>query len=131
MKQIFTAASLLLALIACRPDETVRAYGGADRVWALKELGGATFPAEATLTFPKEGEIAGQGPCNRYFGAMKAPYPWFDAGPIGSTRMACPNLPAETAFLKALEAATLSEVAGDTLILSNTEGLEMVFKARE
>ena len=131
MRPIYTLAFALLALAACRTDETVRAYGGADRVWTLKELGGAPFPTTATLTFPKAGEIAGQGPCNRYFGAMKAPYPWFKAGPIGSTRMACPNLNAETAFLNALKAVTLSEVAGDTLILSNTDGLEMVFKATD
>ncbi len=131
MRTFITIALLLTSLTACRADETVRAYGGADQVWTLKELNGATFPTTATLTFPKAGEIAGQGPCNRYFGAMKSPYPWFDAGPIGSTRMACPNLAAETAFLSALEAATVSEVAGDTLILSNTDGLEMVFKSSD
>ncbi|WP_299025300.1 META domain-containing protein [uncultured Sulfitobacter sp.] len=128
MKVVIAVALAALALSACRADETVRAYGGADRIWTLKELGGAVFPATATLRFPKEGEISGQGPCNRYFGAMTAPYPWFDAGPIGSTRIACPEMAAETAFLRALEAATLSEVAGDVLILSNTEGLQMVFK---
>ena len=131
MKILITCALLLASLTACRDDETVRAYGGADQIWTLKELNGAPFPAIATLTFPKEGEIAGQGPCNRYFGAMTAPYPWFDAGPIGSTRMACPNLAAETTFLAALEAATLSEVAGNTLILSDTDGLEMVFKGTD
>ncbi|KEJ91010.1 META domain-containing protein [Sulfitobacter donghicola] len=131
MKPLVIFTLILASLSACRADESVRAYGGADQVWTLKELNGASFPATATLTFPKAGEIAGQGPCNRYFGALSAPYPWFKAGPIGSTRMACPNLPAETAFLKALEAATISEVAGDTLVLSNTDGLEMVFKASE
>lgn len=131
MKTLLTMALLVTSLAACRSDETVRAYGGADRVWTLKLLNGAPFPARATLTFPKAGEIAGEGPCNRYFGAMKVPYPWFDAGPVGSTRMACPEMAAETAFLAALEEATLSEVAGDTLILSNVEGLEMVFKATD
>lgn len=124
-------ATAVLALAACRADETVRAYGGGDRVWTLKELNGAPFPAPATLTFPKTGEIAGRGPCNSYFGAMTVPYPWFDAGPIGSTRIACPDADAETAFLAALEAATLSEVAGDVMILSNTEGLQMIFKATD
>jgi heat shock protein HslJ len=128
MKALITCALLVASLAACREDETVRAFGGADQVWALTELNGASFPATATLTFPKAGEIVGQGPCNRYFGAMTAPYPWFDTGPIGSTRMACPDLVVETTFLAALEAATLSEVAGNTLILSNTDGLEMVFR---
>ncbi|MEH6831495.1 META domain-containing protein [Sulfitobacter sp.] len=131
MKCLITLAILLVALTACRKDETVRAYGGGDRTWTLKILNDAPFPATATLTFPKTGEIAGQGPCNRYFGAMTVPYPWFEAGPIGSTRMACPDLEVETVFLEALQAATLSEVLGDVMILSNTDGLEMVFNATD
>lgn len=131
MKTLFTLTLLLAALSACRKDETLRAYGGGDRTWALKILNDSPFPATATLTFPKAGEIAGQGPCNRYFAAMTVPYPWFDVGVIGSTRMACPDHEAETAFLQALEAATLSEVLGDVMILSNTEGLEMVFNATD
>ncbi|MEQ6249065.1 META domain-containing protein [Sulfitobacter sp. HNIBRBA3233] len=120
-----------LALIACQGDETVRAYGGADRVWTLKELNGSTFGARATLTFPEPGEIGGEAPCNRFFGAMEAPYPWFETGAIGSTRMACPDIEAENAYLAALDAATLAEVSGDTLILSNTTGLVMVFEATD
>jgi heat shock protein HslJ len=131
MRLVCAGLVVLVSITACRKDETVRAYGGADRIWTLKELDGASFPANATLTFPKEGEIAGEGPCNHYFGAMESPYPWFDAGPIGSTRMACPDLAVETIFLNALEAAALSEVAGDILILSNTDGLEMVFRASD
>lgn len=131
MKSLCALFVMLAILTACRQDETVRAYGGGDRTWTLKILNDAPFPATATLTFPKAGEIAGQGPCNSYFGAMTVPYPWFDAGPIGSTRMACPDLKVETVFLEALQAATLSEVLGDVMILSNTEGLEMVFHASD
>lgn len=131
MRTLLTLVLLLTALTACRKDETVRAYGGGDRTWTLKILNGAPFPAPATITFPKAGEIAGQGPCNRYFGAMTVPYPWFETGPVGSTRMACPDSEAETVFFAALEAATLSDVLGDVMILSNTKGLEMVFNATD
>lgn len=131
MKAVVTSILLLLSLTACRGDDPSRVYGDPDRVWTLKTLNGAPFPVAATLTFPKVGEINGQGPCNRYFGAMAASYPQFNAGPIGSTRMACPNLAAETAFLAALEAATLSDIDDDTLTLSNPEGLKMVFKATD
>lgn len=131
MRQTVLAALILIALSACRADESVRVYGGPDRIWLLRELNGSLFPARATLTFPKKGQIAGNGPCNRYFGAMKAPYPAFDAGPIGSTRMGCPDSEAETAFLMALEAATIAKVTKDTLVLSTAQGLEMVFKATD
>jgi heat shock protein HslJ len=62
---------------------------------------------------------------------MTVPYPWFDAGPIASTRLACPALDAEVAFFAALGQATLIEVGGDTLILSNPDGLKMVFTAAD
>ncbi|MGJ8615214.1 MAG: META domain-containing protein [Sulfitobacter sp.] len=128
---MFIRASLisLLLLAACQKDESVRAYGAADKEWRLIELAGKPFNAKATLTFPETGRIAGMAPCNSYGGTMTVPYPWFEAGAIAATKRACPDLAAETAFFSALGAATLSEVLGDTLILSNPDGLSMVFKS--
>ena len=83
----------------------------------------------AILLFGEHGEITGNAPCNRYFGKQTAPYPWFSAKNIGATRRACPELDLEAAYLTALSEMTLSEVAGDTLILSNDLGREMVFKS--
>lgn len=119
----------VLGLGMCDKDETVARYGAADREWVLLELDGTAFPARATLGFPETGKIAGDGPCNRYSGVMTTPYPWFDVGQVISTRMACPDLQAEAAFFKALSEMTESEVAGDTLILRNEAGREMVFTA--
>lgn len=122
----------LIALVAmggCLADETLTGYGAADRIWVLDSIDGVAFAARAELLFPEEGKITGRGPCNQFFGDQRAPYPWFDVGPLGSTRMACPQLSAETAFFRALESMTLSEVAGDTLILSTEDGREMVFRA--
>jgi len=121
----------LLGLSQCGADETVAGYGGAGRVWTLTELNGAPFDARATLTFPEDGKISGQAACNGFSGPMTAPYPWFEVGDMIVTRMACPDLDKETAYLQALGQATQSEVADDTLILSNDDGLEMVFKAFE
>ena len=38
-------------------------------------------------------------------------------GPLATTRMACPAMQTETAFLKALEATTRYEVSGSSLTL--------------
>lgn len=129
---------LRLAIIAgffglsqCDTNETVAAYGAADQVWVLTELDGVAFAARATLTFPAPDKIAGKAPCNSYQGEMNAPYPWFDAEQVATTRMACRDLQAETAFLAALSAMSLSEVSGDTMILTNDAGGEMLFKASE
>ena len=129
MKPVTALMALPIALVltACTGDETLHAYGAGGAEWRLTELDGAPFAARATLEFPEPGRIAGQAPCNRFFGAQTAPYPWFSVQRVGATMMACPDLEQEHRYLTALEAMTLSEVAGDVLILSNEAGFEMVF----
>ena len=121
----------LFGLGQCGKDETVAGYGGVDQIWQLTEIDGAAFGATATVTFPEPGKIAGKAPCNSYTGKMDTPYPWFETGALAATRMACPDLEAETAFLTALGEMSQSEVSGDTMILTNETGREMVFKASE
>ncbi|WP_187429083.1 hypothetical protein ROLI_004840 [Roseobacter fucihabitans] len=130
MKYLFCAlVAAVFILTGCQGDETVRAYGAADRTWRLVELDNASVIYDATLTFPETGQIAGKAPCNAYGATMAVPYPWFEAGPIAATRLACPDLDAEIAYFTALTQMSLSEVLGDTLLLSNDEGRIMVFKA--
>ena len=43
--------------------------------------------------------------------------------------MAYPDMAAEAAFLATLQDMTLSEASGDTLILSNSDGRQMMFVA--
>lgn len=128
MMRAALAVAALTAITQCGEDETVSGYSAADIVWQLAELDGAPFKARATMEFPEEGKITGDAPCNRYFGGQTAPYPWFRAEKIGATRMACPDLDLETKFLEALQSMTLAEVAGDTLLLSNDAGREMLFR---
>ena len=120
-----------LALAGCYEDETLTGYGAAENLWLLQSIDGQPYTARATLEFPEAGTIAGQAPCNRFSGAQSAPYPWFSAERIAVTKMACPELQDETLFLRALAEMTLVEVAGDTLLLTNDTGREMVFRAQE
>lgn len=125
---LYAAAFIMLATEA---DQTVRAYAGADRVWTLTELGGEPFTANVTMQFPQATVITGMAPCNSYRAALTLPYPWFNSGPIAATRRACPDMATEFAFFKALEAATLSLVEGDTLTLSDDNKVLLVFKAAD
>jgi len=135
-KPILIAAPLLIIVagailfITTRPgDETVAAYGGSDKTWVLAEIGSMDVAPDATLSFAEPGRITGTAPCNSYSATMSVPYPWFEATEIVVTRMACPELAAERAFLDALAAAAYSEVLDDTLVLSNDDGPLLVFKA--
>ena len=120
---------MLLGLGFCQGDETISAYSPEGVTWNLASIDGVAFDSNATITFPKEGEIAGKAPCNSYFGKQSAPYPWFGLKDIGATRMACPDLEQENLFFAALNEMTISEVVGTTMILTNETGGEMVFEA--
>ncbi|MDZ7710362.1 MAG: META domain-containing protein [Roseovarius sp.] len=122
---------IAMSLLGYCQDETVSGHGGQTTTWVLHSLDGTPVSARATLTFPGEGVIAGEAPCNRYSAQQTVPYPWFAAERIISTKRACPDLDAENRYLRALSEMTLSEVAGETLILSNDAGREMLFRAEE
>ncbi|WP_298298093.1 META domain-containing protein [uncultured Litoreibacter sp.] len=123
-------AALLLPLFLgfCQGDETLTGHGAAEKVFTLRSINGEPFNARATITFPEEGKIAGQGPCNSYSAIQEVPYPWFKAGPILATKRACPDLDAESLYFKTLSDMTLSEVSGIHLILSTAEGEKMEFE---
>ena len=71
-----TSLFLAIALTTqCSQDETLRAYGAADRLWRLQELNGVTFLANTQLSFPEREQVIVQGPCNRMTGTTKVPYP--------------------------------------------------------
>ncbi|WP_147126288.1 META domain-containing protein [Shimia ponticola] len=117
------ALGVLLLLVGCASDETISGFAGVGSEWRYE----GSETAQVTLAFPGPGQVAGQGPCNRYFATQSAPYPWFELGPIASTKMACPNLSEEATYLAKLAAMTLAEVSGDVLILSNDAGEKMIF----
>lgn len=121
----------LLALAGCSSDETLTAYAPQDTSFTLIAVNDQATELKATLILGPNGAFSGQAPCNRYFGKITVPYPWFAVADIGSTRMACPNLADEVAYFERLKSMTLSESSGDILILSNDAGDTLVFKTPE
>ncbi len=114
---------------ACQSDETVTGYLDEATTFDLVQFNGAPVTASVTIDLGQAGQISGRAPCNRYSAKQTAPYPWIEIGPILSTKMACPDLNFESAYFESLAEATLAEVTGPVLILSNTDGLELVFQA--
>lgn len=127
---MFKYALLLPLFLGYCSDETLTGYGAAGQVFALQSIDDIPFTAHATITFPKQGQIAGSGPCNSFTASQDVPYPWFKAGPIAATKRACPDLQAEALYFETLSKMTLSEVSGPNLILSTAEGDKMVFQAQ-
>ena len=117
----------LLALAACQ-IETISSHAKPDEVFVLTRFNDMPMAERITLQFPERFRIAGQGPCNRYFAEQPEPLPWFDLGPIGATRRACPALDLEQRYFAALDAVQFAERAGDVVLLTNESGLELVFR---
>ncbi|GLQ35039.1 hypothetical protein GCM10007939_13220 [Amylibacter marinus] len=119
-----------LPLSACAADETISGYVDADAIWVLRQMDQQPVHAQITLQFPAKGQARGQAPCNSYHAQQTAPLPWFQLGPIAATKRACPDLPLETRYFSALSRATMAESTGNTLILSDDDGLELIYQRR-
>lgn len=121
---------ILALLAACSGDETVSGHVDNDTAFTLDTLDGIPFTAPATIQFPGEGKVLGEGPCNRWSAPQSRPYPWVKIGPIAATKRACPYLNREQEFFTALAEMSLVESTGNVVILTNDAGREMVFRAQ-
>jgi heat shock protein HslJ len=89
--------------------------------WLLEDLSGAGVidNIQATLTFPEAGKTAGKGSYNRFFGPAEVTGSAIKLGPLGTTRMACPEavMNQETKYLDALQAAERFEWKAPYLLI--------------
>ena len=123
-------ASLLFAASTAFSTSLSASLGGefdTEILWTLQSIDGEAFDERATLYFPAPAQIAGATPCNSYFGVQTTPAPGFNASGVGVTQRLCPAFGKEAEFLTALRAMTSSEFRGNTLILRDNTGREMIF----
>lgn len=84
---------------------------------------------EATLEFEQD-RLAGSGGCNRYNGSYGRTETELIAGPIASTRMACPGprMDVERRFLQLLGAPLRPQIRDGRLWLHHRDGSALVFE---
>ena len=80
----------------------------------------------ATLDLSQNGLLTGQAPCNRYFADMALQGESLDLGPIGATKMACPEMKGESDYFALLGQMDSLIRTEDALTLRGA-GHEMVF----
>jgi heat shock protein HslJ len=89
--------------------------------WSLEDLAGKAVIADsrATLAFPVQGKVAGNGSCNRFAGSAEINGSTIKFGPLVATRMMCePDASnQETQYLKALESVQRFAVKDGKLYL--------------
>ena len=112
------------ALAACVTPALSDGLTGID--WHLVGLEGQDLAWEASLRLDGD-RVTGKAPCNRFFGTNASPLPNVRFGAMGATKMACPDLAAETAYFEALQAMQRAELDQGHLYLIGPEGRIMEF----
>lgn len=131
--QHFLAAAFISAL-ACAADPAMTPGADAPPIdnltgikWRVVELSGhpVATPLRGERPFilfdAAKRQATGYAGCNRFFGGYELDGAALRFGPIGATKMACPDLEEglETEFFKVLDAARGWEIVGETLRLLN------------
>ena len=104
--------------------------------WRPTHIGPEAIPEDAGLwvQFDVDGSITGHAGCNSFFGSLEKTDDGVKVGSLGSTRMACPEpiMDRESAYLSALQQATVFEVNGERMMsLDDDRNLLVQFVASE
>jgi len=97
--------------------------------WRPIQVGSSRVPSDTNIfvQFTGDGQLAGHGGCNRFFGSYKINGNAIEIGPVGATRMACPEsiMNLEMALFIALEAVKTFERNGAQLVLRDGGGADL------
>lgn len=120
MKKLVLAAALISLGVptAMMADGTPVPAKGVPMAWTLNSVDGEQVTYKVTLDNSTEGRIAGRAPCNTYFGRFDVADGKVTVGPIASTKMACADMAAETAYFQMLQSVDQIEETPGQLVLS-------------
>ena len=130
MFKIFSFSVMILCIGCAQNAEQQVSEIAAVEYQLIAHTGMDSLPDTDVTIVIKGEEFSGKGPVNRYFGKL------IDnriTPPIGSTMMAGPEhlMQYEQRFLAALDSALVAGIGTDTLRLSKTGVVQMVFVKME
>ena len=124
MKHLLSLLLITSTALAMETNATSLTLPGS--AWKVITFAGQTPLADHPITFEfdNEGNIAGDGSCNRFGGACQIEGDKIKVGPLRSTRRACePDImQQEHKFLALLGAIAAWSIEGDELVLTGSEG---------
>ena len=124
MKHLFSL--LLITSTALTMETNATSFTLPGSAWQVLTFAGQTPLANHPITFDfdHEGNIAGDGSCNRFGGSCQIEGEKIKVGPLRSTRRACEPevMQQEHKFLALLGAATMWLLDADKLVLTAPEG---------
>ncbi len=107
MKKLFAAAALLLAMTACGGSHDTPLEGTTWKLASMEAIPASAVDAEPdffTLWFDAADTlVSGRTNCNRFFGKYALDGHRLVMKNLGMTRMACPDLQYEEAFVRMLD----------------------------
>ncbi len=131
-----SAICIAMLLVSCMKQESQTSgaqFAGIEGIqWYLTEVGGAPISPMAgdrqphMLLDPVEKQATGFAGCNNFFGRYDRDGSSLSFGPMGATRMACPDLETglETSVFEALESTRIwKKEDGELLLLDGNEVL--------
>jgi len=117
--------ALALATASCAPAAPL-----AGSEWQPTRIGGIEVPdgSQMFVGFGAEGNLVGHGGCNRFFGTYELKGSRIEIGPLGATRMACPEavMKLEARFQGALGTTRQFSRERIDLTLSDAAGVSLV-----
>jgi heat shock protein HslJ len=123
---LLLAAVAFVSLKDMRPiaeSSASTVFTGVD--WLPVSIGGETVETDSKLSvrFEDNGKVSGYGGCNSFFSTYTVNDSSIEIGPIGATRMACPDpqMNREIRFFEALEGAKRIVTRGSRMRLSDAE----------
>lgn len=93
--------------------------------WRAVSVGEEAIPANSDIyiQFEVDGSIKGHAGCNGFFGSLEQRDSGVGVGPLGATRMACPDpiMSRELTFIDAVQKMASFQSTSDTLSLLDEE----------
>jgi heat shock protein HslJ len=134
---------IAMLLVSCMKQATPplgAQTGGIEGIqWYLTEVGGSPVSPMADdkqphiLLDPAENQATGFGGCNNFFGRYELNGSLLTFGPMGATRMACPDLEMglEASVFEALENARQWKIEGGDLLLLKADDILARFSRKK
>lgn len=137
MKKIFAAAALLAAMTACggSQEKALPLEGTSWKLAKMDAIPAKAITAEAdyfTLEFnAADTLVSGRTNCNRFFGKYELKGQKLEFENLGMTRMACPEMQYEDAFVRMLDEVDRYEIKGSELKFYDDQKVIAEFRAAQ
>ena len=116
----------MMAVALAALSHAAHAEGQAGSEWVPVEIAGGEVeaPDQRFMRFGGDGKLSGHAGCNRFFATYLTDADAIEIGPVGATRMLCPDqiMEKEQQFLQVLQEAAVFEREGIALVLKDADG---------